>query len=188
MATCCNPKGVTVIEVDGNGRILNTSSGYGQGWKLANPTFATSEGRANTQPCGSPEWLSEVVLAPDPDGLQSVIGQVTAGGKFQGDTTCGTSCTTCKGAVYRLPDASANAPQPVPADYKYYVMAQGTWIDQTTGKPLQKVPDDIGPNSRYLTSAFIISESPIDQIETLRDEWNTLRAQALMFFETLQLK
>ena len=50
------------------------------------------------------------------------------------------------------------------------------------------MPDDIGPNSRYLTSAFIISESPIDQIQTLRDEWNTLRAQALMFFETLQLK
>lgn len=131
MATCCNPKGITIIEVDGDGKILNTSTGYGQGWKAT-----------NLQPCGSLEWLTEVVLAPDPDSLQSVVDQVKAGGKFKGDSACGTSCTTCQGAVYHV--SQANAPEPVQDDYKYYVMARGIWIDQTTGKPLPHVPEDIG--------------------------------------------
>jgi hypothetical protein len=97
----------------------------------------------------------------------------------------GTSGTTCHGAVYRL-TKGAVAPNPAQADYKYYVMAQGVWVDKQTGLPLRNLPQDINGDSEYLASAFIVSENPIDQIESLKDQWNHLTKQALAYFLALQ--
>jgi hypothetical protein len=176
MATSSNPNGVTIIEVDGNGTILNTTSGFGQGWRTPNPT---------TNGCGSPEWLSTLVLAPDPDSLQDILDQIEEAGTFKGDTDPGTSGTTCVGAVFRRSDATA--PQPSSDDPQYYVMAQGIWVDES-GEPLKRVPEDITPESEYMASAFIISQSPIDKIPSLADQWNTLRQQTLIFFELLEVE
>jgi hypothetical protein len=176
MATLCNTKGVTIIEVDGGGQIVNATPGFGQGWRAKQQSD-----------CGSQEWLSEIVLSPDPGSLQKVIDQVAKGGLFQGAVAAGTSCTSCRGAVYRL-GPKADAPQPAGTDYKYYVLAQGVWIDKMTGQPLSDPDTQINDNSQYLTSSFIISEYPIDQIKSLAAKWNKLKAQALQFFLTLSVK
>src|SRR5260370_13344596 len=94
MATCCNPNGVTIIEVDEFGAIMNTTTGYGQGWR---------QQQQPTQKCGSPEWLSEIALTPDPATMQTVIKQVAANGGFKGLPTCGTSWTTCQRTVFLNP-------------------------------------------------------------------------------------
>lgn len=164
MATECNPQGVTIIEIDQNGAITNTTSGFGQVWRTPNPTD-----------CGSSDQLSALVLAPDPKSLKTIVDEAQKNRTFDGDPEYGTSVTSCQCSVYRQADATL--PQPSPDDHPYFVMAQGNWTDKN-GQVLKNVPHNFPPRSKYVASAFIISRYPINQVPHLMDTWQKIKDHA----------
>ena len=159
MATRCSVDGVTVVEIDENGKVAGVRSGYAGVW---------SKDRPQGEQQGSPEWLREIVVSDTRAGLQSVVDKVRSGAiRFDGSAACGTSRTSCRTAVFF--EKAGNIEKPSTDSYNYSVLAQGTWVEPATQGP----GDPMSPTAQYYASTLFISKHLLSEMPAFATEWES---------------